>query len=83
MNKQFLKDALAWGFAVWLIGYALGMILVALVPASVIGWIIMPIGTAITLWIACKKVKGDTLQYYSWPNPSVGLPPQDPETFRF
>jgi hypothetical protein len=64
VNKQFLKDALAWGFALWLIGYALGMILFALVPANLIGWIIMPIGTAITFWIAFKKVKGDTLQYY-------------------
>lgn len=29
-----------------------------------IGWIIMPIGTAIAIWIAFRKVKGDTLQYY-------------------
>jgi hypothetical protein len=64
MNKQFSKDAFGWGFVLWLIGYALGMILFALVPANLIGWIIMPIGTAITLWIAFKKVKGDTLQYY-------------------
>jgi hypothetical protein len=67
----------------WLIGYALGMILFALVPANLIGWIIMPIGTAITFWIALKKVKGGTLQYYSWLNRNVGLPPQDFETFRF
>jgi hypothetical protein len=64
MNRQFLKDALGWGFALWLIGYALGMMLFALVPANLIGWIIMPIGTAISLWIAFRKVKGDTLQYY-------------------
>ena len=54
---------LSGGFALWLIGYALGMILFALVPASLIGWIIMPIGTAITFWIAFKKVKGDIMQY--------------------
>jgi hypothetical protein len=47
MNRQFLKDALAWGIARWLIGYALGMILFALVPANLIGWIILPIGTTI------------------------------------
>ena len=64
MNKQFLKDALGWGFVLWLIGYALGMIVFALVPANLIGWIIMPIATAITLWIALKKVKGDTFRYY-------------------
>ena len=38
--------------------------LFALVPASLIGWIITPIGIAITLWIAFKKVKGSTLPYY-------------------
>jgi hypothetical protein len=64
MNKQFLKDALGWGFVLWLIGYALGMMLFALVPANLIGWIIMPIGTPIALWIAFKKVKGDALRYY-------------------
>jgi hypothetical protein len=64
MNKQFSKDALGWGFVLWLIGYALGMMLFALVPAILIGWIIMPIGTAIAIWIAFRKVKGDTLRYY-------------------
>jgi hypothetical protein len=64
MNKQFSKDALGWGFVLWLIGYALGMMLFALVPAILIGWIIMPIGTAIAIWIAFRKVKGDTLGYY-------------------
>jgi len=64
MNKQVLKDTLGWGSVLWLIGYVLGMMLFALVPASLIGWIIAPIGAAIALWVAFKKVKGDTLRYY-------------------
>jgi hypothetical protein len=64
MNKQSLKDSLGWGFVLWLIGYALGLMVFALVPANFIGWIIMPIGTAITLWIAFKKVRGNTFRYY-------------------
>ena len=64
MNKQLLKDAFGWGFVLWIIGYALSMMLFALVPPALIGWIIMPIGTAIAVWIAFKKVKGDTLRYY-------------------
>ncbi len=64
MNKQFVKDALGWGFFLWLIGYALGIMLFAVVSVSVIGWIITPIGMAITLWIAFRKVRGDTLLYY-------------------
>jgi hypothetical protein len=65
MNRQFLKDALGWGFLLWLIGYALGMLLFALAPVSYIGWIIAPIGTALALWVAFKKVNGDTLGYYA------------------
>lgn len=64
MNKQLLKDALGWGFILWLIGYALGMMLFAFVPLYMIGWIITPIGTAITLWVLIKKVKGESLGYY-------------------
>ena len=64
MNRQFLKDAFGWGFVLWLIGYVLGIVLFAVVPAGLIGWIITPFGIAIALWIAFKRVKGDTLPYY-------------------
>ena len=64
MNKQFLKDALGWGFVLWLVGYVLGIILFAVVPAALIGWIITPFGVAITLWIAFTRVRGNTLQYF-------------------
>ena len=64
MNRQFLKDAVGWGFVLWLIGYALGVMLFAFVATYLIGWIIMPFGAAIALWVAFKKVKGNTLQYF-------------------
>lgn len=64
MNKQFLKDGLLWGFILWLIGYALGFAFFAFVPAGMIGWYIMPIGTIITILVALKKIKGTTLGYY-------------------
>lgn len=64
MNKQLLKDGLGWGFILWLIGYALGFIFFFFVPASVIGWVIMPIGIIITLWVLTKKVKTDTFKYF-------------------
>lgn len=63
-GRQLLKDALGWGFILWLFGYGLGMILFALVPPSMIGWIIMPIATALTLWVLIKIVKGESLKYY-------------------
>ena len=64
MNKQLLKDTLGWGFVLWMIGYVLGIILFMIVPSSLLGWIIMPIGTIITLWVLFKKVKGNSLRYY-------------------
>ena len=64
MNKQFLKDSLGWGFVLWLIGYALGMILFFIVPPSMLGWVIMPIGIVITLWVLLKKVKENSFQHY-------------------
>jgi hypothetical protein len=65
MKKQFVKDALGWGFVLWLIGYVLGIILFVVVPPSVIGWVIMPIGILITLWVLLKKVHGDSFRYYA------------------
>lgn len=64
MNKQFFKDSLGWGFILWIIGYALGMILFPIVPPATIGWFIMPMGTVITLWVLFKKIKSESLQYY-------------------
>ena len=64
MNTRFLKDALGWGGVLWIVGYALGIMLFAFVPAPLIGWIIMPFGTAITVWVTFTKVKGDTLRYF-------------------
>lgn len=62
--KQFLKDCLGWGFILWLIGYVLGIILFPFVPNSLIGWIIMPVGILITLWVLLKKIKQDSIKDY-------------------
>lgn len=64
MNKQLLKDALGWGFALWLSCYILGFIFFAIIPQFLIGWVIMPIGIVITLRVLFEKVDGDTFHYY-------------------
>ena len=64
MTKQFLREALGWGFILWLIGYALGFVFFAFVPPALIGWVIMPIGIVIALLVAFKKVKGVGPKYY-------------------
>jgi len=39
--------------------------LFTVVPISMVGWIIMPIWTIITIWILLRRVKADSFQYYS------------------
>lgn len=56
MNKQFIINNLVWGTVIWLIGYLLSMILFFIVPPMTIGWIIMPIGIAITYYILHRRV---------------------------
>lgn len=62
--KELLIDTLAWGIGVWLIGYVLGFVFFAFVPASLIGWAIMPIGVLITLWVLLKKIKSNSFQHF-------------------
>jgi uncharacterized membrane protein len=64
MNRQFFKDAFGWGVILWLIGYLLGVLLFPVAPARLIGWIIMPIGIIITLWVLLKKVKRESFKNY-------------------
>ena len=64
MTKQFLKDAFGWGFLLWLIGYVLGMMLFAVLPVNLIGWVIMLLGMAITLWVLFKKIKSEQFDYF-------------------
>ena len=64
MNKQLIKDSFGWGFILWLVGYVLGIVLFAFVPPAMLGWVIMPIGIVITLWVLFKKVKPVSTQQY-------------------
>jgi hypothetical protein len=64
MTIQFIKDTFVWGVIIWLIGYLLGIILFAVVPYTLIGWVIMPIGILVTFWVLLKKVKVASFQYY-------------------
>lgn len=61
---QVLVDMLGWGIALWLVGYALGIALFLELPAPAIGWAIMPVGIAFTLWVLIARVKSTRLSYY-------------------
>jgi len=64
MNTRFAKDAFGWGFLLWLFGYVFGIVLFVVVPASMIGWVITPIGSALTIRVLWKKVGADSLRQY-------------------
>lgn len=64
MNKTIIKNALLWGFILWLIGYVLGILFFAFIPPAMLGWTIMPFGIIITLWVLFKKIKNNSLNYY-------------------
>ncbi|MFZ2555445.1 MAG: hypothetical protein WAX57_01255 [Minisyncoccia bacterium] len=64
MEKTFYKDVLGWGLGLWVIGYLLGFLFFAFVPISLIGWVIMPIGVFVALWVLLKKITSESLQHY-------------------
>jgi hypothetical protein len=59
------QNSLGWGLFLWLVGYVLGIALFALAPLVIIGWIIMPIGVAITLWVLVTRIHAESLEYYA------------------
>ena len=63
-QKQLFINTVGWGFVLWLIGYLLGIVLFPFVPVSAIGWVILPIGIIITLWVLFKKIHREKRQCY-------------------
>lgn len=65
MNTTFLKDAFGWGFALWFIGYVLGIVFFFFVPPAFVGWVVMPFGIIITVYVLFKKIQGGSRSYYA------------------
>ncbi len=67
MNRtaiRLLLYAVGWGVGLWLIGYVLGILLFAVLPTALIGWVIMPIGVALTIAVLLR-VKREPLWFYA------------------
>ncbi|MBS3913625.1 MAG: hypothetical protein KG003_03950 [Bacteroidetes bacterium] len=62
-DRSYFKDTLGWGFLLWLFGYVLGMLLFAFVPTALLGWIITPVATVITIWVLYKKIASPSFGY--------------------
>ena len=64
MDRQLARDALGWGLVLWAIGYVFGIAFFFVLPLSLIGWAILPVGTVITFWVLFAKVKAGAFRYY-------------------
>lgn len=64
MDKKFLLHSFGYGFLLWLFGYILGIIFYAFIPKDILGWVIMPFGIALTLWVLFKKIKSKSFEYF-------------------
>jgi hypothetical protein len=62
--KDKIKNMLIWGFILWLCGYIAGIVLFFIVPKDVIGWVITPFATLLTIWVLFKKVKRPEMMCY-------------------
>lgn len=61
---KILKNNLFWGFVLWLIGWALGVVLFMTPLKPIMGWVITPIGVLVTLWVLFKKIEREELMCY-------------------
>jgi len=64
-RTAFVRDAIGWGLALWLIGYILGLVAFALVPTALIGWVVTPFGTLITLWVLLFRIPAGSMRAYA------------------
>jgi hypothetical protein len=55
--KEKLTDTLAAGIVLWVIGYSVAMVLFAFVPATMIGWIVLPIMIPVTACVSFWRLK--------------------------
>ncbi len=62
--KKIFLNTVFWGFVLWLVGYVLGIVFFALVPKEQIGYFVMPLGIAFTLWVLWKKIHREELMCY-------------------
>jgi hypothetical protein len=64
-DRRVFVDSLGWGIALWLIGYVLGIVLFFVLPTSILGWFIMPVGVLITLWVLLTRIQAQTVGYFA------------------
>ncbi len=65
MDRRFAKELLGLGRCPLVDRYILGIVLIGVVPTSLVGWVILPIGVAITCWVLVNQVRSEGLARYT------------------
>jgi hypothetical protein len=65
MRADRLRDRFGWGVALWLVGYVLGIALYFVVPPSMIGWVLIPVGTLLTTAVLWTRVRARALEDFA------------------
>ncbi len=60
-SRSLLRDALGWGFALWLFGYLAGVLLFFVVPTAYIGIVLTPAAVLLTVWVLLRRVRAGEL----------------------
>lgn len=66
MTKHTLFLFIRWGIGLWLAGYLLGILFFMIAPATLVGWLIMPIGILMTEWVLLTKVREHLSKQSLW-----------------
>jgi hypothetical protein len=61
---QIFINTVFWGLILWIFGYVLGIVFFSLVPKDLIGFFILPLGVAFTMWVLLKKIKREFFLCY-------------------
>jgi hypothetical protein len=64
MTRTRAKELFGWGTTLWFIGYVLGILLTAVVGPGMVGWVILPVGVAVTCWVLFRKIHGGRMSQY-------------------
>ena len=57
IDRSLARDALGWGLGLWLLGYVLGIALFFVVPVPLIGWVLTPVATLVTILVVLTRVR--------------------------
>ncbi len=57
-TREKLADLFGFGFALWLFGFVLGMMLFSIVPTAYLGLVITPFAFAAALWVCLRRFRG-------------------------